>query len=266
MKSNLLILVILIFISVQRGQATFTAVSSSPAMNATNVGRQPTFTISYPTDVCWYMFIMNIRSTADDSLVANIPMANYSGDGTSTITLTTSTSLAANTAYYLEIAAASLYDCVSNYSNVNSLYRLDFTTGSCLGTGICSCYNPPNCIGPCFGNFTQVKHLSPPDNAHFMQSYEGLGIVFNGNVSLGAGNITIRKYNDDTIFEVIDVTSNRVSGWGTPSLKIDPISNLVSNTQYYVNFDIEGWSQPEDKDKWNFWTQSTPNSFAGTGL
>ncbi len=209
---------------------------------------------------------MNIKLASNDSIVASIPMSNYSGDGTATITLTTSVILAANTAYYLEVAAASLYDCVSNYSNVNSLYRLDFTTGTCTGTGICSCYNPPSCIGPCFGDFTQVKHLSPPDNAHFMQSYEGLGIVFNGTVSLGAGNITIHKYDDDTVFEVIDVTSNRVSGWGTTSLNIDPVANLANNTQYYVNFDLEGWSLPADKDKWNFWTKTSPNSFTGAGL
>ncbi len=253
-----LLVLCLNFYTLQTALANFSLSSSSPADEATNVGQNPTFILNFPNNACHYMSYLYIKLAANDSLVQTIQWSDLNGQHTPTISFTTQT-LAANTAYYIDgFTGAPFYDCV-NPANLSSAFRIDFNTGS-------SCYNPPSCIGPCFGNFTSVKHLSPPDNGHFMQAYEGLNIIFNGNVTLGSGNITIRKYSDDTVFEAIDVTSNKVSGWGTSSLTIDPAGNLTNDTQYYVNFDIEGYSGLANKNKWNFWTKSTPNSLSGSGL
>ncbi len=258
-------IIIIILATTLAAKASFSPISTDPANNDSLVARNPVFTLDFSHNACWYMFMAYVKNANDDSTIDTLTMANLNGDGTSRITLSTNVTLASNTAYYLDLPAAALHDCDPSYSNVNNYTRVDFTTGACTGSGTC-CYNPPSCIGPCFGNYNGIKHLSPPDNGHFMQSYEGIGIVFNGNVTIGTGNIIIRRYSDDVAFETINVNSVRITGWGTDRIKIDPIGNLADNTQYYINFDIEGWSLTGNKDKWNFWTKSTPNSFSGSGL
>ncbi len=192
------------------------------------------------------------------------PTARITGEGTADMTINPTLDFEDNTNYYLYIGASTIVAHPSGapeYLGITNSTTWNFTSGT--GGG---CYNPPSCIGPCFGNFLGIKHLSPPDNGHFMQSYEGLNIIFNGIPLVGTGNITIRRYSDDAILETIDVTSNKVTGWGTSSVNIDPSANLADNTQYYVNFDMEGYSLTTDKSKWNFWTKSTPNTFSGSGL
>ncbi len=260
------VLILFLLLIANKAEAIFFVSSTTPAQNDTNFGRNPTFIINFPIVVCSYMGTTYIKKTSDDSVIDTINMFDYSGSGTQTISFTSHVQLDSNTSYYLDLAVGAVSDCAPGFTNTNASQRVDFTTGTCTSSGMCTCYNPPSCIGPCFGSFTQVKHLSPPDNGHFMQSYEGINIIFNGNVSLGSGNIYIRKFSDDTTIETIDVTSNRVSGWGTSSINIDPIANLSNDTQYYVNFDVEGYSLSSDKNKWNFWTKSTPNTFTGSGF
>lgn len=238
--------------------------STSPTEGATLVGREADLILNFPGTACYLpQGQMYLKKTNDGSY--SHPLSG-GADHLATMTIPIDVTLDANTDYYVQIEAGKFGTCDYNFANGSDPITVHFTTGICTTSGTCTCYNPPLCIGPCFSNFLGIKHLSPPDNGHFMQSYEGIGIVFNGNVTVGSGNIVIRKYSDDTAFETIDVTSNRVSGWGTSSIIIDPIGNLANDTQYYVNFDIEGYSGVADKDKWNFWTKSTPNTFSGTGL
>ncbi len=237
-------------------QASFNLSSSTPANNATGTGQVVNFTLNFPVSVSHYTPNIYIKLASDNSTVQTIQWSDYAGQGTSTITFTSQT-LSANTAYYLDGTNSAFYS--GNPSNLSTAFRIDFNTGT-------PCYNFPSCLGPCFGGDIKVKYLSPPDNGHFMQSYEGIGIVFNGNVTVGTGNIYIKKFSDDSTIETIDVTSDRVTGWGTPNVNIDPVGNLSKDTQYYINFDIEGYSTSAEKTKWNFWTKSTPNTFSGSGL
>lgn len=261
-KAYLLLWVVLLLILFLPTCSALSVVSSSPAQGTLLVGRQITQVIlTFDASACFVPAIgyVSLRKVGDPSVDIYLSPA---GDNQTTIYFNSAGgyTLEANADYYINIHPDMYRDC-SNPSSKVPATQIHFMTGACLGTGTC-CYNPPSCLGPCFGNFSSVKHLSPPNNGHFMQAYEGLNIIFNGNVALGAGNITIRRYSDDAIFEIIDVNSNRISGWGTNSITIDPIANLASNTRYYVNFDIEGYSQTADKNKWNFWTKSSPNTFS----
>ncbi len=79
-----------------------------------------------------------------------------------------------------------------------------------------------------------VTAFSPTNNATGISSTSNLVLTFDKNVSVGTGNITIKKASDDTTVEAIDVTSGQVTGSGTSTLTIDPSVTLGSQTTYYV--------------------------------
>ncbi len=235
--------------------------STEPANGTVLVGRKPIFYLHLPVNGCAYRLdLIKIRLESDDSEVVGM---NYDNAGHPTLRffanpdLANTMTLAANTAYYLDIAQSGLYECEINpYGNQNNRYLIHFTTGACVANGVCSVFQ---------GNPVML-HKSPPDGAHFMQGYQGINITLDQTVTASYGNITIKKYDDDAIFETIDTNSSRISGWGTNSITIDPSGNLLDNTHYYVNLDWPNYSSSSDKDNWDFWTKSTPNIFSGTGL
>ena len=258
-------LIVFTFCTVHNCKA-FPLSSSTPADGATNVARETNITLNFPNNACDnYTMYFWIKKASDDSGVELIYADTGTGLGTQTLTFNPTVTLAANTAYYLQSFGGTFNDCGPPY-NPNDVFRVDFTTGTCLGDGTCPLCYPVNAMVCCATpEEASIKHLSPPDNAHFMQNYEGISIVFNGNTSVAAGNIVIKKYSDDTVVETIDIASNQVTGWGTRTITINPSVNLEANTQYYVNFPIDGYRDASDKDGWNFWTKSTPNTF-GSGF
>lgn len=245
---------------------SMTVTNYSPADNSSGVGVSDNLVLTFSSNWTLTNSVGTVEiHNADGSIFEsyNFPSypANITGEHTNTMTINPTASFASNSSYYVTFSTVILISDDVNeyhYNGITDSTTWNFTTGT-------ACYNPPSCIGPCFGT-DDIDHLSPPDNAHFMQSYEGLAIVFGTTVTMGTGNIYIRLYSDDSTIETIDVTSGKVTGWGTNTLTINPIANLANNTHYYVNFDIEGWSLAADKDKWDFWTKSSPNTFAGSGL
>lgn len=231
--------------------------SSSPANGSTHVARESDLVLNFPITACVFpMGQLWLKKVLDPGYSDILMIDN---DNSSTINVSLTNPLAADTQYYIEVDAGKFSTCDYNMANASDAFTIYFTTGNCMGSGTCSLI----CIGPVH---REILHKSPPDGAHFMQSYEGLGLVFNGTVSVGSGNFYIKKYSDDSTVETIDVTSNRITGWSTNSLTIDPTINLDHNTHYYMNFDFDGYRTAGDKDAWDFWTKSTPNTFSGTGL
>lgn len=188
--------------------------------------------------------------------------ANITGQGTNNLTIDPSSDLLPSTSYYVTVDDL----IIQSSSGMNVYHGITNSTTWNFTTVAGGCYNPPVCVGPCFSEDPTILHKSPPDGAHFMQSYEGLNIILDRTVTVGSGNITIRRYSDDVVFETIDVTSNRVTGWGTNSINIDLVGNLADNTHYYVNLDLTNYATTADKDMWDFWTKAKPNTFSGAGL
>lgn len=215
----------------------------------------------------WIKIYVNGGALFESYPFPDYPPENISGIHTKTLTINPTANLQPNTMYVITIADLTIFaDNMNNWDytdgtdppfmNSNDLWRFT-TAAACYPGGIVCCATPAE---------GHIKWLSPPDTAHFMQVYEGLSITFNGNTAVGSGNITIKKYSDDSVVETIDVTSNRVTGWGTPTITIDPVGDLANDTHYYVNFPIDGYRTSADKDSWDFWTKATPNTFSGTGL
>ena len=63
-----------------------------------------------------------------------------------------------------------------------------------------------------------------------------LRMVFNENVTVGSGNITIYQ-NNGSLFETISVGSGQVTGSGTSQITITPSTNFTAGETYYINID-----------------------------
>lgn len=242
-----------------------------PAIGATGVAVDSNLVITFsdiwiptPASIGGYIEIKDSGNNVIATYSFPSYPANITGEGTNTLTINPSSDLSPNTTYTVSF----VYEIIKNPNN-NFTYPTpsqtdstwNFTTGA--GGG---CYNPPSCIGPCIAEDPVILHKSPPDGGHSMQAYEGINLILDRVVTVGVGNITIRKYSDDSAVETIDVTSNKVTGWGTTSITINPAVHLADNTHYYINLDLTDYGTTAEKDNWDFWTKSTPNTFSGSGL
>lgn len=81
-----------------------------------------------------------------------------------------------------------------------------------------------------------VSTYSPADNATGVAISSNLVLTFNENVQKGTGNIYIKKVSDNSIVQTIDVT-NAVVGISGAVVTINPPSDLVISTDYYVMID-----------------------------
>ena len=107
-----------------------------------------------------------------------------------------------------------------------------------------------------------INSLSPADNSTGVTTNANLVITFNKNVSTSTGNIVIRKVADNTIVESVPVSGLLVSGGGTNTITINPVSNLEESTGYYIT--IPGTAFKDNADvfytgisastTWNFTT------------
>ncbi len=79
-----------------------------------------------------------------------------------------------------------------------------------------------------------LSSSTPADNATNVAVDANIVLNFDENVDVESGNIIIKRSSDDSIFETIAVTSDRVRGTGTSKIIIDPIKNFKVNTSYYL--------------------------------
>jgi len=107
-----------------------------------------------------------------------------------------------------------------------------------------------------------VDTFSPADDATGVAIDANLVINFSEAVDVESGDIVIKKSADDITLEAIDVTSNKVTGTGTPTITINPTANFTGGTGYYVLIDATCFDDPSgnsyagisDKTTWNFTT------------
>ena len=134
---------------------------------------------------------------------------------------------------------------VTNSAGVSYGNELNFTTLANSGSG-----EP------------QILTSSPPNSATGIQVDSDLALNFDEAVKVGIGNVLLKKKNDDSVIETIDITSANITGWGTPNLIINPSNNLPFNTEIYVNIDsgaiLDNLDNPflgiSDNSTWSFIT------------
>jgi surface protein len=82
-----------------------------------------------------------------------------------------------------------------------------------------------------------LSSSTPADDATDVARAANIILNFNEIVNVKTGNITIKKTLDDSTFETINVTSGQVTGTGTIQITINPTSNFIMGTEYYVLID-----------------------------
>ncbi|MBL7856177.1 MAG: Ig-like domain-containing protein [Cyclobacteriaceae bacterium] len=113
---------------------------------------------------------------------------------------------------------------------------------------------------------------SPADNATGVTLNTNLDITFNEDIIKGSGTIELRRYADDGLVEsfVLPAAAQVTIIGGGSQARINPSSNLLSSTQYYVIIpstafvDAAGntFAGLSTKDDWDFTTVNTPPSIS----
>ncbi|WP_222165197.1 FG-GAP-like repeat-containing protein [Edaphocola aurantiacus] len=82
-----------------------------------------------------------------------------------------------------------------------------------------------------------VTSTVPANGALAVDRNANIVLNFSEAMFKGSGNIYIRKLSDNSIVETIPVTGALVTGNGTATITINPVTILAANTAYYVTFD-----------------------------
>ncbi len=106
-----------------------------------------------------------------------------------------------------------------------------------------------------------ITTLNPADDQTEVVPDTDLEIVFSGKVITGSGNIEIRRYPDDSLFESVSVSEVLIDD---SLVTVDPVNILDFNTEYYVLIDSTAlmtsdsleFSGIADKETWSFTTQN----------
>ena len=193
--------------------------SSTPADNATNVIKDGTIVLNFSENVVVGSGNITIKIASSNVSIETIEVNNpeVTGSGTSQITIDPQTNWGQNTEYYVLIDATAFDDTSGNsYEGISSTTALTFTVA----------------------NDTPILSTSvPANNATSVALDANIVLNFSENVTAQSGNIIIKKA-DNTIFETISVAdTTKVTGTGTNQITINPSSDFVLNTDYYVLID-----------------------------
>ena len=193
--------------------------SSTPADNATNVIKDGTIVLNFSKNVVVGSGNITIKIASSDVSIETIEVNNpeVTGSGTSQITIDPQTNWGQNTEYYVLIDGTAFVDASGgSYAGISSTTALTFTVA----------------------NDTPILSTSvPANNATSVALDANIVLNFSENVTAQSGNITIKKA-DNTIFETISVAdTTKVTGTGTNQITINPSSDFVLNTDYYVLID-----------------------------
>ncbi|MBT7550442.1 MAG: hypothetical protein HN611_17365, partial [Gemmatimonadetes bacterium] len=133
-----------------------------------------------------------------------------------------------------------------------------------IGLAVCPAY----AVAPVVSNF-----ITPNDNATGVSESTSLIVQFDQSVVKGSsGNITIKKYSDDSTVETIAVTSSNVNAAGSAFVTVT-LSALGFGTRYYVFIDAnalengsaEGFAGISNKDTWDFTTKDNDGTLSASG-
>jgi hypothetical protein len=221
-----------------------TVLSLSPAAGATGVGINENLVITFSEAVDVETDSIRIRHASDSSLfeVIELPDIRVTGTSTNTITINPSNTFGSETEYFVQIDSTAFDDPSGNsYAGISDAVSWTFTT--------------TDVIGPV------VLTLSPADDTVDVGINDNLKIIFTEPVNAVSGDITIRLASDNSLFEIISVTSvTKVSGSGTDTITINPAGTFASETEYYVQIEAtcfadlsgNGYAGISDATSWTF--------------
>ena len=194
--------------------------SSTPADNATLVAVDANIVLNFDEIVDVESGNITIKKTSDNSVIEAIDVTSglVSGSGSSQITVNPSVTLEGSTDYYVFIDSTAFDDTSGNsYAGISSTTTFNFSTAD---------IENPNLISS-----------TPTDDATNVEISSNIILNFNENVDVETGNITIKKTSDNSTFETIDISGEKVTGSGTSQITINPSSDFANDTEYYILID-----------------------------
>lgn len=113
-----------------------------------------------------------------------------------------------------------------------------------------------------------VQNLSPSNAATDIGIDSNLAITFDELVDVTTDNVTIYNASDDSLVETIPVAGSLVTGNGTNTITINPVTTLDYSTSYYIQIDPDaiidqfgnGYSGIANDSTWTFTTMSNPDT------
>lgn len=113
-----------------------------------------------------------------------------------------------------------------------------------------------------------ASSFSPADGAADIEQSTNLVITFSESVTATttiSSFVTIKRASDDSTVEAIDVSGSQISGSGSVTITINPSSDLLNQTAYYVQVDNDAFFNGTDEyyagisdtTTWNFTTQGS---------
>ncbi len=107
-----------------------------------------------------------------------------------------------------------------------------------------------------------ISSLLPADDSGSVATNANLVLTFSESVTVGTGNLYIKKLSNNETVATVDVASGSVTGSGTAVITVNPSSDLGNGTAYYVVVDAtafddasgNGYTGISDTATWNFST------------
>jgi methionine-rich copper-binding protein CopC/Ca2+-binding RTX toxin-like protein len=226
----------------------------SPVDGATEISTTSNLVLTFDEEVIPVSGNIVIYDASDDSIVETIDVTSglVTGSGTIEITVNPASALDINTSYYIQVDETAFDDLSGNsYAGIADTTSWNFTTTSVA----------PDTTDP------TADSVSPADDSTNIATTTNLVLTFDEIVFPVSGNITIYDASDDSVIEVIDVTSGLVTGSGSTTIIIDPTADLVAGTSYYIHVDATAFDDAagnsyagiSDTTSWNFSTGTEPS-------
>ncbi|HIG27353.1 MAG TPA: hypothetical protein EYQ50_05970, partial [Verrucomicrobiales bacterium] len=224
-----------------------------PVDDATGVPAISDLLVTFDEVVVFGTGNITIKESVGDVVVEAFDVTtspNLQLSGTS-VTIDPSANLAGTTGYYVQIDPDAIDDNAGNsFVGITDTTTWSFTTAAVDVTG------------------PAVDTVDSPANGATEVSLVGsLALTFDEEVRKGAGNIVIRRTDDDTVVDTIDVTTAAVTVSGAqitfvPNVVLPPLTSLYVEIDSGAFLDLAGnsFAGISGSGTWNFTTDDTPSS------
>ncbi|MBI3675180.1 MAG: Ig-like domain-containing protein [Proteobacteria bacterium] len=200
-----------------------TLISSNPADDATGVVLQNnTIVLTFSEAVKVGIGHVQIHLASDGTIVGDVPVTDggFVSISGNAVTITGFPNLASSTGYYITIDAGAFLDTAGNaYAGISSNTALNFTTAGGDVT-------PPT-----------LTSSSPADNAVDVAIGTNIVLTFSEAVQIGTGTIEIHRSSDGSLVTSIFITDSSQVTFSGNTVTINPTSDLVAGTGYYIEID-----------------------------
>lgn len=223
----------------------------TPADNAIDVAINTNMTVLFDEEIQLGTGLISLLRLSDDLLIESFDVATSPNLSVSIteLTLNPSLNLSNLTGYYITVAPGALTDLAGNaFAGFTNNSTWNFTT-----IDIPSDVTPPSLgVGP----------FNPADNAVSVPVTTNMTVLFDEDIQLGTGLISLFRLSDNLLIESFDVATSPNLTVNGMEVTINPTSDLVVNTEYYITIDqnaIEdisgnGYAGFNNNSTWNFAT------------